>query len=183
MMNADTILAARLKELRLQQDWSLDHLSEQSTISRATLSRMENGEVSPTAHALGKLCAAYGITLSRLMMMVENQDTPLLRREEQPVWEDTQTGFIRRSVSPPSENLICEVLECTLSPGAKITYPKPSKPGLEHHLVLLSGELSLEVEETTYELEPGDCLRYRLFGSSKFEAHKSRGTKYHLIIV
>ncbi len=182
-MNSDIVLARRLKELRLKQDWSLDQLAEQSGISRATLSRMENGDVSPTAHALGRLCAAYSLTLSRLMMMVETSDAPFVPREQQPVWEDPKTGFVRRSVSPPTENMMCEVLECTLSPGATITYPKSPKAGLEHHLVLLSGELTLEIEGTTYDLKTGDCLRYRLVGSSTFDAHKSRGCKYHLVIV
>lgn len=182
-MTTDESLAARLKELRLKQEWSLDQLSEQCNLSRATLSRIENGDVSPTAHALGRLCATYSITLSRLMLMVETDDTPLLRREDQPVWEDKKTGFIRRSISPPSDSLMCEVLECTLAPGAEITYPQPPKAGLEHHLVLQSGELSLEVEGVPYELMPGDCLRYRLSGSSTFKAHESRGAKYHLIIL
>lgn len=182
-MNADQSLAARLKDLRLKQAWSLDQLAQRCKLSRATLSRIENGEVSPTAHALGRLCATYSITLSRLMLMVETSDTHLLRRADQPVWEDKKTGFVRRSISPPSDSLMCEVLECTLAPGAKITYPQPPKAGLEHHIVLLSGELSLEVEGTAYDLTPGDCLRYRLFGSSTFEAHKSKGAQYHLIIL
>ena len=39
------------------------------------LSRMENAEVSPTAQVLGKLCAVYGLTTSRLLYMVES-DAP-----------------------------------------------------------------------------------------------------------
>ena len=37
------------------------------SVSRASLSRLENAEVSPTASVLGRLCAAYGLTMSRLM--------------------------------------------------------------------------------------------------------------------
>jgi len=54
-------LANHLGELRKARRWSLDQLSEHSGISRATLSRMEKGEVSPTAESLGRLCAAYGV--------------------------------------------------------------------------------------------------------------------------
>lgn len=182
-MNTDHILADRLKQLRLKQAWSLDQLSAQSGVSRATLSRMENAEVSPTAHTLGRLCAVYNLTLSRLMMMVEASETPFLPRDEQPVWEDTRTGFVRRAVSPPSENMMCEILECTLAAGAQISYPRPARSGLEHHLVMLGGELTLEVDDTTFQLKPGDCLRYRLTGASTFSAHKSLGCKYHLVIV
>lgn len=182
-METDKNLASRLKELRLGRGWSLDQMSERCDISRATLSRMENGSVSPTAHNLGKLCAAYSITLSRLMMMIETYDAPLLEHRDQPVWEDKETGYTRRSISPPSDNLMCEILECTLTQGATIHYPQPPKAGLEHHLVMLNGELSLDLEGTDYSLKSGDCLRYRLFGSSTFKAHKLKGAKYYLIMV
>jgi len=73
-------LAARLKQLRVEQGWSLDQLASASQVSRATLSRLENGEVSPTTSVLGKLCAAYGLAMSRLLRMVEDDFPPLLRR-------------------------------------------------------------------------------------------------------
>ncbi|MEG1117678.1 MAG: helix-turn-helix transcriptional regulator, partial [Janthinobacterium sp.] len=38
-------LAARLKQLRVERGWSLDQLAGASQVSRATLSRLENGEV------------------------------------------------------------------------------------------------------------------------------------------
>ncbi|MRU32324.1 helix-turn-helix transcriptional regulator, partial [Xylella fastidiosa subsp. multiplex] len=63
---------------RLSRGWSLDELAGRAALSRATLSRLENAEVSPTANALGKLCGAYGLTMSRLMRMVEDDFTPLL---------------------------------------------------------------------------------------------------------
>ena len=56
----DKQIAQRLKSLRAERDWSLDELAKRSGVSRATLSRLENAEVSPTASVLGKLCAALG---------------------------------------------------------------------------------------------------------------------------
>ena len=117
----------------------MDELARRSSISRATLSRLENAEVSPTASVLGRLCAAYGMTMSRLMQMVEVDFAPLLRRAAQPVWTDPETGFRRRSVSPPARSLAAEVLECELEPGTRIAYDRPPRPGLEHHLLLAGG--------------------------------------------
>ena len=51
-------LAQRLRELRHERGWSLDELAARSGVSRATLSRLENNEVSPTAAVLGRLCPA-----------------------------------------------------------------------------------------------------------------------------
>ena len=55
----DRRIAQRLRALRTERGWSLDELAQRSAVSRATLSRLENGEVSPTANVLGKLCGAY----------------------------------------------------------------------------------------------------------------------------
>lgn len=57
MDDLDARLARRLAELRTSRGWSLDALAARSGVSRATLSRLENAEVSPTAALLGKLCA------------------------------------------------------------------------------------------------------------------------------
>src|SRR5438034_5302546 len=108
----DGRLAERLRSLRAERGWSLDELAQRSNVSRATLSRLENAEVSPTASVLGKLCAAYGLTMSRLMHMVEDEFVPLVRRSAQSVWTDPTIGFRRRSVSPPAQGLAAEVLEC-----------------------------------------------------------------------
>lgn len=175
-------LAARLRSLRQSRDLTLDALADLSGISRATLSRIENAEVSPTAEVLGRLCAAYGLTMSRLMTMVEDGFTALIRYEAQPEWEDPETGFIRRSVSPPSEALTAEVIEGHLPPDTALSYDAPPKAGQEHHLVLLDGALRLTVDGATHDLTAGDCLRYRLHGASRFETGTACGARYLLVL-
>lgn len=179
----DLNLAARLKELRISGGMSLDDLATRSQVSRATLSRIENGDVSPTTHVLGKLCTAYGLTLSRLLTMAEADFAPVVKKVDQRVWVDSETGFRRRGVSPPSNTLSCEVLECDLSPGTFIEYSAPPYAGLEHHLVLLEGELCVGIEGKNHSLQAGDCLRYKLYGESSFQAHQVKGARYHLVII
>ncbi len=179
----DRLIARQLKSLRAERGWSLDELARRSDVSRATLSRLENAEVSPTASALGKLCAAYGLTMSRLMRLVEDDFAPLIRRDAQAVWTDPTVGFRRRSVSPPARTLAGEALECELGPGARIAYDRPPRPGLEHHLLLIEGDLAVSVEGHTYELRPGDCLRYQLHGPSAFATTDQCGARYILFIV
>ncbi len=176
-------LASRLSELRQSHNWSLDQLADQSGISRATLSRMEKGEVSPTAENLGRLCAAYGLPMSRLLMMVEDSFDPKVPYERQTEWSDPETGFTRRSVSPPSTGLTGEVLECHLPRNTVIGYETPPKPGQEHHLIMLDGGLTITVDGTPHTLSGGDCLRYHLCGPTRFETGATRGARYILVLI
>ncbi len=178
----DARLARRLRELRMVRRWSLEELATRSGISRATLSRTENNEVSPTAAVLGRLCAAFELTMSRLLAEVEADSPALVRPEDQPIWIDPETGFRRRSISPPSPEFDCELIACELPEGAEIIYPASPRPGLEHHLYLEAGNLELTVDGRPYRLEPGDCLRYRLYQASAFRVPVGAAARYFLVI-
>ena len=182
-ISTDKRLARRLRELRAERGWSLDALAGHSGISRGTLSRLENAAVSPTANVLGKLCAAYGLTVSRLMHMVEDDYAPLVRRDAQAVWADPETGFRRRSISPPAQALVGEVVESALEPATRVAYDRPPRPGLEHHLLLIDGRLAVTVGGQTYDLLPGDCLRYQLHGPSAFATPAESSARYLLFIL
>jgi transcriptional regulator with XRE-family HTH domain len=180
--DTDTRLAQRLRQLRGDRGWSLEELATRSGVSRATLSRIENNEVSPTASVLGKLCAAFELTMSRLLAYVESDLPALVPRNAQPLWIDPETGFRRLSISPPSPDFDCELLQCELPAGTQIDYPFPPRPGLEHHLYLESGALELRVDGSTHRLSEGDCLRYRLHGASSFRVVNRRPARYFLVI-
>lgn len=179
----DSQISARLRTLRAEHNWSLEELARRSGVSRATLSRLENAEVSPTASVLGRLCAAYGLTMSRLMRMVEDEFEPVVRRDAQWAWRDREVDFERRAVSPPNAALSGEVIECRLGPATRIAYPEPSKPGLEHHLVMVEGTLGFSIGGVRHELGPGDCLRYVLHGATEFVTSHDTGARYLLFMV
>ena len=88
----------------------------------------------------------------------------------------------RVTLSPPSPEFDCELLQCELPAGALIDYPLPPRPGLEHHLYLQEGALELMIEGAVHQLGAGDCLRYRLFGASRFRARGRRPARYVLAL-
>ncbi len=179
----DARLANRLAELRVERGWSLDELAERTVVSRSTLSRLERAEISPTAALLGKLCAAYGQTMSRLLAEVEPDPPQLVPAEAQAVWRDEASGFTRRSVSPPHPGLRGELVEGVLRPGADIAYEGPAVPGLEQHIWVLEGVLEITVDGHPYRLLAGDCLRFRLWGPSRFRCPGPDPVRYALLIV
>ena len=107
----DLRIARRLAALRAERGWSLDALAKRTEISRASLSRVERGELSPTATMLATLCAQYGWSMSRLMAEAEQGPPSVVRATEQITWKDPATGYVRRIVSPPHPQLRAEMVE------------------------------------------------------------------------
>lgn len=175
-------LAARLAELRRERGLSLDALADRSGISRATLSRLERGEVSPTTALLAKLCSTYAMTLSRFIGEIEGGLPAMISPDQQPVWRDRSAGFVRRSLSPPAADLAAEVIEVVLDPGCAMHYPAPTRPDHEHHLILRSGTLCVSLQTGDHHLSPGDVLRYRLTGPSGYRAG-AEGARYIMVLV
>jgi transcriptional regulator with XRE-family HTH domain len=175
-------LIQRLAALREERGMSLEELAAASGISRATLSRLERGESSPTAALLGKLCAVYAMPMSRLIAEVEVQPAQLIRHEEQPTWHDPETGFLRRMVSPPARGYAVELIEGRLPAHAVIDYPQPPVRGLEQHLWMLSGELDYTLDGVVYRLRKGDMLRFHLYGATRFSCPGPHGAHYLIAI-
>ncbi|MBK0079839.1 MULTISPECIES: helix-turn-helix domain-containing protein [unclassified Kosakonia] len=175
-------LATRLAALRLQHNWSLEDLSAASGISRASLSRIERSEVSPTAEVLNQLCMVYRMTMSRLISEVEQAADNLFRVDQQTLWQDELNGFERRMLLPPSNQFRCEMVDGKLRPGSFIEYSNPPIQGLEHYIWLYSGELTITMNREKWTLKEGNSLRFHLSGSSSFRAHESLGANYILVI-
>ncbi|MGW3243970.1 helix-turn-helix domain-containing protein [Streptomyces sp. NPDC001070] len=183
--SVDARLAARLAELRDERGWSLDELAARTGISRSTLSRLERAEISPTATLLGRVCTVYERTMSQLLAEVESgsEAAQLMRAADQRVWTDTPSGFERRSVSPPHPGLRAEIVEGVLRAGADIAYDGPPVAGLEHHVWVREGALEVTVQGRSHDLGPGDCLRYRLWGASRFRCTGPGAARYAVVVV
>jgi transcriptional regulator with XRE-family HTH domain len=172
-------LAARVRLEREARNWTLADLATRSGISRAMLSKIERGEASPTAALLGRLSAAYGLTVSQLFARAE-QGGQLARAGAQPVWRDPETGFVRRSLSPPGAAPL-ELVWGELPSGASIAYTAASYRFIaDQQLVVTEGCLTIRQTDAVFELGPGDCLRWGLPQDVTFE---NGGTKLCRYIV
>jgi len=183
MSDADHALPARLTALRQSRNLSLDDLAAASGVSRATLSRMERGETSPTVSVLGRLAAVYRLPMAALFETGPEPSELLLRAQDQPVWTDPETGFVRRSVSPAISGFRGTLIEGTIPAGRTVSYPASPLPDLEHHLVLKSGRLTVRLEEGSFDLTPGDCLRFRLNAGNSYHAPGPDPACYFLCVI
>ncbi|GLT10364.1 XRE family transcriptional regulator [Sulfitobacter sp. PR48] len=59
-------LGARVRELRKARGWTLEQAAKQAGLARSTLSKIENGQMSPTYEALKKLAIGLEISVPQL---------------------------------------------------------------------------------------------------------------------
>jgi transcriptional regulator with XRE-family HTH domain len=175
----DRRIAQRVKANRLALALTIDALAERSGVSRAMISKVERAEVSPTAVLLGKLSNALDLTLSQLFSD-EGDEGPLVRASTRKPWRDPATGYIRRNVSPAS--FPADIVEVTLPAGASVTHDNAVPLHLTQLVWIFEGCLTLVIDATPNDLEPGDCLQMRLDRPISFQNRTGQDTRYAVIL-
>ena len=152
-------LARRIRLERDTRGWSLADLAERSGVSKATISKIERQEVSPTAVILVRLAGAFDLTLAGLLLRAEGAGDRLPRAADQPVWRDPETGYRRRQVFSRPDHPV-ETVEVELPPGRRVTLPASSYAHIRQIVWVRSGDLVIHEGGDRHELAPGDCLGF-----------------------
>ena len=178
--NLEHRVAARLRQLRVDQGLTLDELAKQSGVSRSMISLVERAESSPTASVLDKLAASLGVTLAALFAEQEHPDAvPLARRADQPEWRDPATAYVRRNLSPPGYPSPIELVEVILPPGARVAYDTASRLSIvEQQVWLLEGDIEMTVGHRVHRLAAGDCLAMRVDRPISFHNPAAEAARY-----
>ncbi len=154
-----TQLARRLRLERDARGWSLADLADRSGVSKATISKIEREEVSPTAVILVRLAGAFDLTLAGLLLRAEGEGDRLSRSAEQPVWRDPETGYVRRQVFCRPDHPL-EIVRVELPAGRRVVLPASSYAHIRQAVWVQSGDLTLWEGGDRYLLGAGDCLGF-----------------------
>ena len=152
-------LAQRIRLERDGRGWSLADLAERSGVSKATISKIERAEVSPTAVVLVRLASAFDLTLAGLMLRAEDQGERLSRAADQPVWRDPETGYVRKQVFSRPDHPV-ELIRVEMPARQRVTLPASSYAHIRQALWVLSGTLVIIEGGERHELGTGDCLGF-----------------------
>lgn len=174
-------IAARIKAERDARGWSIADLAERSGVSRAMISKVERGESSPTAVLLGRLSGAFGLSMSMLISRAEGDRGRVSRAADQHVWQDPETRYVRRSLSPQPGGPLDLVL-VDLPAGARVSYPASSYAHLRHQIWVLSGTLSFSEGRQIHELGAGDCLELGSAADCTFANHGAGECRYLVVV-
>lgn len=174
------LIGRRVAERRAVLKLSLDEIAIRSGVSRAMVSRIERGEVHASAVVLDKLCAGLGISLSSLF--ARDAASPLLRRADQPVWQDPSSGYVRREVAPAGTGSPVRIVEVDFPAGAEVSFERSPHRVLDQHVWVLAGEIEIELAGSAFRLSAGDCLHMRIAEGNTFRNLSGRPARYAVIL-
>jgi transcriptional regulator with XRE-family HTH domain len=156
---AESDIAQHIRLERDARNWSMADLAERSGVAKASISKIERGEMSPSAAILARLAAAFDLTLAGLLLKAEGQKDRLTRAADQPVWRDPATGYRRRQIfSRPDHPL--EMVLVELPAGEKVSFPAWSYAHARHVVWVQMGELTLIEGSQRNLLKTGDSLGF-----------------------
>jgi transcriptional regulator with XRE-family HTH domain len=170
-------LAERLRLERESRSWSLSDLAERSGVAKATISKIERAEASPTAAVLVRLSAALGLTLAGLMLRAEGQPDRLSRAAEQPVWRDPESGYVRRQVFGRPDHPV-ELVKVEMPAGQRVTLPKSSYAHIRQIVWVQRGSLVISEGGDRHVLGTGDCLGFGAPADTTFANETSAPCEY-----
>ncbi len=152
----DLRIAAWIRSYRLRRSLTLAQVSELSGISVAHLSRLENGERTPTVRLLMQLARALGVPLGELVGESPAQNAVYISRNgEGNTIAAGDTAL--QSLSDPALRLL-QAVELSLMPGRQ---GEPAAHGGEEWVYVLAGEIEVDVNGITSSLATGDAIHFR----------------------
>jgi transcriptional regulator with XRE-family HTH domain len=159
MDETGSLLAQCVKRERETHGWSLADLAQRSGVSRATISKIERCEASPTAVILVRLAGAFDLTLAGLLARAEGSTERLSRAADQPLWRDPASGYLRRQIFERPDHPI-ELVSIDLPAGARVGLPAASYRRIRQLVWVRDGVLVIDEAGDRHRLEAGDCLAF-----------------------
>jgi len=170
-MNMNFVVAANLKRLRTERNLSLGQLAELSSVSKVMLSQLEKGETNPTINTIWKIAA--GLKVPYTSLLEQQRHNALVVKKADTASQQAEDGHYRLYCyfpSTPHRNF--ELFQMELDKGCQygsVGHPEKS----QEYLMVLEGQLTLEVSHSTFLLQAGDAIA---FDASTEHIYRNNGT-------
>ena len=156
--NTLAAIGERIREARQQRDMTLQALAEATKLSVSMLSLVERGKASPSIGSLIVIASALDITMSDLMASHAVSDNDLVVRASQQHSVETAEHVIRKLLREDRTRGVSIAIN-EYEPNTGNADDAVSHAGFEYGFIL-EGALTVEVDQTSYLLKPGDLISY-----------------------
>ncbi len=148
----------KMKEFRLNKDWTLAELAKRSGVALSSLSRIETGRMTGTLESHIKIARALGVRLPELYADLD----PLGATIEYRQGDSSDRHFSGKGIQftlLTKESLRKKMLPAMIHLQAgKASQPDQTAVGIEKFLYLLKGNVEVVAGKEIIRMKPGDSL-------------------------
>jgi transcriptional regulator with XRE-family HTH domain len=153
------LIGGRVRAERHARSWTLEQLAEQAGVSRRMLVSIEQGATNPSIATLLRVSDALGVGLPALVAPPEPSLVQVTRRDDRvALWTSSSGGraMLAAGTEPPD---VMELWDWILGPGDQHRSEAHSL-GTRELMLLLDGEITLDIEGRLYDLAAGDAVSF-----------------------
>jgi transcriptional regulator with XRE-family HTH domain len=172
-------LGTGIRAERLRQNMTLARLAELTALSASALSQIERGVTDPSIGSLRRIASALQVPFFQFLLERDSPD-PVVRRTA------------RRTISFPNRSLQYqlltpnlrgpfEILAMDLAPGAA-SGEEPLGHASEECMLILQGEVDVEIAGVTYALGAGDSISIQRNAPHRVVNHGPHGAEVLMVI-
>jgi transcriptional regulator with XRE-family HTH domain len=148
-------VAANLRRLRRDREWSLEELSQRAGVSRAMLSQVETGKTTPTIAVLWKIATGFGVPFSELLREEHGAAVHVVRAGQVAALTSADRKFRSVPLVPGGSLAGVELYRIEIAAGGVSRSPSHA-PGTSEVVTVEKGRLRVTVAEQVVVLEAGD---------------------------
>ncbi|GAB7388774.1 helix-turn-helix domain-containing protein [Bacillaceae bacterium] len=151
-------IARNLQRIRKSRGLSLDKVAELTGVSKAMLGQIERGESNPTVTTLWKIANGLNVSFSSF---VEEDPAPVSvvsTKEVEPLVENAGKYKVY-PLFPFDPKKRFEMYTVELAPGCSHA-SEAHQAGVEEYLIVSQGNIEVEIDGHTYELQQGTAIRF-----------------------
>ena len=148
-----------LRELRKREHLSIAELSEKSGVSASVISKLERNQSSAEMDTLYRIARVFGMTLSDLISLAENQTAHLVREEKYQSGDFTFNRVTYGNV---------RTMYAFAGKGSRLSKPELHRDDYEL-LWVLRGMLKITLPNESYELSAGMSIQFDALLSHSYE--------------
>lgn len=151
-------MTIKLKLLRTQAGMTLEELAQAAELTRSYVSKVERGLANPSVGVALKLAKALKLPVDELFGQASTSSSVTITRAADAKAKQKDEGAPRLVAgTAPGQRVVAFVLQPGRDKGAK--HLKSDHEG-EELIYVLSGEVSLELDDKTEDLVAGDCVHF-----------------------
>jgi quercetin dioxygenase-like cupin family protein len=153
-------VARNVRAQRTRLAWTLDDLAARSGVSKGMLSQVEQARTNPSVATICRLATALGVSVASLVEAPEGPSVRVVRADEGvTLWTGGQAQSAAKLMVGSGTSQQVELWDVRMLPGDG--YASEGHPsGTRELLLVLDGELTMELDGTAYKVAAGDAIGF-----------------------